>query len=431
MATNFSPTYQGASTYADLAKKTNTTVKRAIKLITEESNWVRNFPKENIIVSVNEMRIVLQLTQPYGTAMIPDFGYEARTDTPAPTHGLLYMTQMNKRYAYSNFQQALTQKARAGYIEDQTKWLASNAITAMSRTIGLQFYGQSTGTIAVVNATGSASATQVIQLKNGYGSTLVPGTTNTTQQTYISGLVRTNEDIALIRSGSLVEFGRVTASPSATSGVGYIDVTFNSSITPTANDLVVFANAVIDNTIAGTDVNNWPVGLIEILTATSVHGVSSVSYPAWLPGYTSTTGQRAGFALVEAMQNGAYNATGMKIDRMVMSQGVRRDIIESQGSNRRYGGNEDFNIDGDLDSKNGVKYLTSQLAPPGMIIGWNSQMWSKLDLTDQPTDGDGRDIFSIDKVQDRSGVAASFDYFRAMICSARGAFVYATNLTES
>lgn len=431
MPTSFAPSYQGATTYNDLYKKTNTAVKIGIKMMTEEAKWVRDFPKEDLIISANEMRIPLMLTQSYGTAMIPDFGYEARTDTPAPTHGLLFMTQMNKRYAYSNFQQALNNRARAGMIESQTKFLAAEAISAMSRTIGLQFYGQSTGTVAVVAATNSASATQIVQLKNGYGTTLIPGTTNTTQQTYVSNLIRPNEHIALIRAGSLVEFGNVTASPSATSGVGYIDVTFSSSITPTTGDLVVFANSVIDNTITGTDTNNWPVGLTEILTATSVHGVSSVSYPAWLPGYTSTTNQRAGYALLEGMQNGAYNATGMKIDRVVMSQGVRRDIIESERSNLRYGPGDEFDIDGDLKSTNGVKYLSSQLAPPGMIIGWNSQMWSKLDLTDQPTDGDGPSIFSIDKVQDRSGVAASFDYFRAMICLARGAFVYATNLTES
>ncbi len=135
------------------------------------------------------------------------------------------------------------------------------ALYSIGRSIGLTTYGQSTGAIAVVKTTGSSSATQVVPLKNAFNSsTWVAGGDAGVQDTYLSGLIRTGNHLALIRSGSLVEFGTVTASPSASSGVGYVDVTFTSAITPTVGDLIVFANADGDSTITGTDYNNVPIG---------------------------------------------------------------------------------------------------------------------------------------------------------------------------
>lgn len=412
---------------ADLYKKTNTTVKTAIKLKTEEAGWFRSYPKEQIDVSGNENRIPLVLVQPVGGAMIPDGGYEAKPSSPAPTHGTFMPVQMNKRYAYTGLAQAFDNKAKAAMIESQTAYQAMMAGHVFSRYIGLQTYGQSAGTLAVVAATGSSSATQTgIQLKNGFGSTLIPGTTTTAQQTYISSLVRTGEQVALTRAGAIVEFGIVVASPSAGSGVGYVDITFNSAITPTANDNLVLANTVTDATIAGTDVNNWPVGFIEVLTATSVHGVSSGTYSGWAAGYASTTSQRMSFQVKEGMANGIWNASGTVMNRMIVSQGVRRDAIAGERGARRYDSAE-MDLEGDL---GGFKYLTSQLAPPGLAIGWFDQAFSKIELSDQPDEETSKSIFSLDKVQDRSAVQAKYDYFYAKICSSRGSFGYAASLTE-
>lgn len=428
MATGFANTtpFTPVTNLQDLYKKVNTTVKTAIKLKTEEADWFRSYPKENISVSGNENRIPLILVQPYGGAMIPDGGYEAAPVTPAPTHGTFMPVQMNVRYGFTGLAQAFEATQRAGMIESQTQYQALMAAAVFSRYIGLQTYGQSTGTLAQVATTGSASATQVIPLKNVYGSTLVPGNTSTTQMTYASSVIRTGNKIALIRAGAIVEFATVTASPSATSGVGYIDATFNSSITPTANDNIVLANAVTDSTIAGTDTNNWPIGWMEILAGSSVHGVSTASFQNWAAGYASTTPQRMSFQVKEAMANGIWNASATIMNRMITSQGVRRDAIAGERGARRYDSAE-MDLEGDL---KGFKYLTSQLAPPGMAIGWYDQAVSKVELSDQPDDEASKSIFSLDKVQDRSAVQAKYDYFYAKVCSSRGATGYATNLTE-
>ncbi len=427
MATGFSPSYEKVSSLSDLYEKTNTTVKVGIKLVTEEASWLRDFPREKIVYSPNESRIPLILQYPLPPAMIPDFGYEAQLTTPSPTSGTFSMTQMNYRFSYSGLAEALDSRARAAMIVRQTEQQAMLAASGMGAAIGKQLYGSSVGTIAVVAATGSAGTTQNgIQLKNAYGSTLVPNTT-TNQQTYLSNLFPVNSQIALVRSGTLVEFGTVNAAPSAGSGVGYIDATFNSSITPTANDVIVFASAVTDATITGTDYNNAPIGFADILGTGTLHGVNPSTYPNWAVGYSSTSSARFGYAMKEAMINGVWNAAGVQMNRLILGQGVKRDVVAGERGALRYDNAEDLNLEGDL---KGFEYLTSKLALPGCAIGWYDQAFAKVEISNQPDDKMQPSIFKLDKVQDRSGVAAAYDYFRANLCVSRGAFAYASNLNE-
>jgi hypothetical protein len=418
------------STLADLYEKTNTDVKTGIKLFTEEAKWFRDYPREKITVSGNENRVPVILTQPTGVAMIPDGGYEAVMSTPAPTHGSFMPVQANKRYGFTGLAQALTERARAGMIQDQVGYQAMMAISAFGRTIGLQTYGQSTGSLAMVKTTGSSNTTQTIPLKNAYGSSsLCPGDgAGGAQDQYLSGLFRVGEHVAIIRSAALVEFGTVTASPGA-SGAGSVDVTFTSAQTPTLNDILVLANADGDNTINGTDVNNWPIGFTELLTASSVLGITTSNFPLWTPGSVQTATQRLAFAVKERMINECFNASGLKINRFIVAQGVRRDAISGERGARRYTSG-DVDLEGDLKPGEGEKHFTSQLAIPGTLIGWYNQAYSKIELSELPEDGGGKSIFKLDKVQGKSQIAAYYDYFYAKIPSSRAATGYASNLSS-
>lgn len=429
VATGFNSSATTVSTLADLYEKTNTDVKYGIKQVTEEASWFRSYPREMIKVSGNENRIPLVLTQPIAPAMIPDGGNESVMQTPAPTHGTFMPVQMNRRYGYTGLAQALDNRSRAAMIENQTAFQAQQAVVAFGRAVGLQTYGQSTATVAIVKTTGSASATQVIPLKDAYGSSsLVPGV-GSDQLTYLSQLVRVGDHIALIRSSAIVEFGTVTAAPSASSGIGYIDVTFTSSITPTVGDQIVFANADGDSTISGTDVNNWPIGFTEALLADSVLGVTTTTYANWAAGSASTTSQRLSFAVKEKMINDCWNAGGVQINRFIVAQGVRRDAIAGELGARRYDSAE-TDIEGNIKAGAGQKYFTSQLALPGCLLSWYDQAYSKIELSDLPEDGGGKSIFKLDKVQGKSQVAASYDYFYQRLPTSRAAMGYASNLTS-
>jgi hypothetical protein len=431
MATGFASSAASVNSMADLYQKANTDVKVAVKLFTEEQKWFRSYPKEDIVVSGNENRIPLILTKPRLPAWIPDGGNESLMTTPAPTHGTFMPTQMNKRHGYTGLAQALTNRSRAAMIEDQTTYQANMSGYSIGRAIGLSTYGTSVGTLAVVKTTGSASATQVVPLKNAFGnSTFVAGGDAGVQDTYLSSLFPLNGKIALIRTAAIVEFGTVTAAPSATSGVGFIDVTFTSSITPTAGDLIVSAEADGDSTITGTDYNNWSVGFTDFLLADSVEGQTTTAFPSWAVGSAQTASQRLGFVVKRRMIQDCFNASGFTINRFILPQGVERDAIAGELGGRRYNGS-DVDIEGSLKAGSGEQYFVSQLALPNTLISFFDKAVSKIELSDNPDEEMSKSVFKLDKVQGKSQIAAGYDYFQQRVCSSRAATGYAANLTSA
>jgi len=434
VATNTGPTYTTVASMAELYKKTNTAVKVALKRKTEEYDWFDDFPEELITPSGNEMRIVLDVQyQPDTAAMIPDGGWEAVLTTAPAQHGLFTFVQANFRYSFTTLEQAFDRRGRAGQIQAQTLYASIKAVENFARKIGKQTYGFSTGTVAMVAQTAGAAGTvqNGVRLKNGYGSTLIPGGT-LAYSTYLSNLFRgalapsLGDPIALIRGGVLIEFGNVVTSPSTGSGVGFIDTVWNSSITPTVDDLIVPAAAVTDAALTATDQNRWPVGLLDGMTSASVHGFSGAN---WFAGYSNTAGGRLSYQLQEAMINGLWNNGGVRMNRAIMSQGIRRDVIAGERAALRYD-NTRFNLNGEI-SSDGIRYYTSVLAPPGLFMGWNSDCITKRVLSDKPDYEGGPSMFELDKVQDRGAYAASYNFVYARIWTNRGGTGYASNLTES
>lgn len=427
MATGPANVITTVSNLSDLHKKTNSEVLVGLKRKTEELGWFDDLPDLKLIPSGNEMRLVLDVTyQPDTAAMIPDGGYEAVQTTQAPSHGTVSFVQMNARYSFSTLYQAFEKKGKAGMIQKNVTFSAVKAIENFARKIGLQTYGSSTGTKAVVKTTGSAGTVQAgIAIKNAFGSSLIPGNA-TADQTYLSNIFRVGDPIALIRSAALVEFGTVTLSP-GTGGVGFVDATFNSSITPTLGDLIVAAPAVVGNTISETDTGRWPAGLLDVIGSGSLHGLSGTGNQ-WNVGYSDTTGGRMSFVRKEAMANGLWNQGGVKMNRVIWSQGVRRDSIAGERGSMVYESSS-VNLDGDIGIK-GVKDMTSILAPTGMVFGWNNEVLCKKQLSDLPDYESGPAIFELDKIQDKGAYSASFNYVYLKACVNRSGVGYLSSLQE-
>lgn len=431
MATNPAASTTSVSSLADLSKKTNTDVMVGIRRKTKEYGWFDDTPDEKITPSGNEMRLVLDIQYQTGGAMIPDGGYEDQATTVAPRSGSFTFVQMNKRYSFTTLAQGYDAKGRAGFIQRQIQYQAIKAVEAIARKIGVQTYGFSTATVAVVAATNSAGAAQTdIQLKNAFGTTILANTSSTAGKVYNTNLFRVGEPIALVRGSTVQDFGLVIASPAASGTAGNIDVTFNGSVTPTVGDLLVYASAVTDTALTGTDTNRWPVGMLDILTSTSLHGVSGATNPEWNTAYANTAGGRMSYQIQEAMANAIDNFSGQDMDKVIYSQGVRRDMIAGERAALRYDSSSDMDWNGEVGTK-GVKYLTSVLAPTGLFIGWAGDSISKKVLSDKPDYDGGPDIFTLDKVQDKGAVAASFDFIYARVCNVRRGTGYASGLTES
>lgn len=416
--------YQTSAGLSSLYKKTNTAIKTAIKVQTDEYDWFDDIPDEEIEVSANEMRIVVDVLNDTNAPMIPEGGYEGVLTSVAPVNGTLTPVQMNKRYSITTLYQEGWKKS--GQIKNQVVWQATKAVESMAEKIGLQTYGFSTGTMALVHTTGVAATSHAdLRMKDAFGTTQLSGGT-AAEQAYFKQIFRPGMLVALIRAGAIVEFGTYVGV--GASGSNYGSFTWNASCTPTANDIIIQAGTVIDSTLAGTDQNRWPVGLLDAILSTSVHGISGSTYPNW-SSYVDSSGGAFTFTKLERMQNEIGNRTSMQGNVVIMSQGVRRSVIETQLAMRRYAGAV-VDLDGDL-KKSGVKLRTSRLAPPGMVFCYAKEAYRQKMLTEKPAYAGGPGMFSLDKVENKGAVAASINlvYFRSI--GARGAMALATGCTET
>lgn len=408
MATGNSFAVTLSSAETALYKKTNTDVMEAMKSFTEEYGWLDDTPDIRIAQSPNEMRLVIDVNHEVGVANIAEGGYEGVATSVAAENGTLSPIQMNARYAFSTLYQKgwNGNGGKAGQIENEVTFKAMKKTQALAEKFGQMFYGYTTATVAVVAATGSASATQTnIQLRDPFGNTTIDDT-SANGLAYLSGLFRAGNHVALVRSAAIQEIGVVNGP--GTSGDGYLDVTFNASTTPTAGDLIVFANAVTDATLAGTDYNKWLVGYLDATTSASVHGIATSNVPGWA-SYEDTTSGRWSVARQKKMAQAIMNNGGVKVNRMIMDQGVMRDVEAGESAARRYGPGDAYDLDASFKAKN-TKVLSSRLTPPGMVGMYNNEVWTRKLLNEKPPEQGGPDLFSIDKVQDRGLLQASLDF---------------------
>lgn len=416
-----------------LFKKTQSGMLTALQAQTPELKRLRKTPTASLIPSGLEMRLILNVMFQGGGAMIPDGGYEATTDVAPPQYGTVTFVQYNDRFALSGLGRLFDRYAKSGEVMAMNYYAAKKKLEAMGRKIGVQTYGYSTGTLAVVDTGVTISPTGDVVLKQAFGSSLI-GATNAsasaTQKTYIAQLFRAvgtgGEKVAIMRAGALIAQCTVNSVNNAN---GSINLTSTSgTVTLNAGDQVVANNVVIDATAAGTDQNLWPNGLLDVTQSPSLHGLSSTTAPNWA-SYTDSAGGRFGFMKLRKVQQYQQNYAGTQPDQVVLSNGVLNDATAAERSARIYSGVSMFDLDGNVRAK-GVEIWTSLLVPPGCAFIYDSEVYTKLELGDLPSEDGGPDLFEMDKLPNQNVWAASMSYAYLRACTNRAAVAVCSGLTE-
>jgi hypothetical protein len=198
----------------------------------------------------------------------------------------------------------LDQEAQAGQSSGSFRWQAMKALETISNTVSWQFYGFSTGVNACQTTTVATQASGTYTLANAFG---ISGS----GAAYLGSMFTTNDRVALIRAGALVA-NAIGRSPRSTDE-RHITITWLGSVTSASGDNIVFANSVENTTIAGTDWNLCPVGLLDASTSTSVHGLSGSSVPNWNAGaHLHHGGRFSGLKLRQGAQAIGTSATGSR-----------------------------------------------------------------------------------------------------------------------
>jgi len=416
-------------------KKTETGMLDALQDQTPELKWLRKTPLAKLIPSGLEMRLILNVIFEGGGQMIPDGGYEATTGVQPPQSGTVTFVQYNNRFALSGLGRLFDRYAKQGEVMALNYYAAKKVLEGMGRKMGMQTYGYSTGTVAVVDTTATVSTNTNVLLKQAFGSTLI-GNTNATatanQLAYLAQLFRatgsTGDIIGPIHSGDVVTNGQGSI-VSVTNSTGSINVTTaGGSSTWTSGDPIVFFNSVTDTTKAGTELNLWPSGLLDATQSSTLHGLATSTAANWA-SYTDSSGGRFGFIKLRKGQQYINNYGGTEPDTLILSNGVLNDATAAERSARIYSGVSMFDLDGNLKAK-GIDIRTSLLAPPGIAFLYDSEAFTKLELGDIPSENGGPDLFEIDKLPNQNVWAASlnFAYLRATLN--RAAISCFANLTE-
>jgi hypothetical protein len=415
-------THTTVSTLAKGYRKKATKLYTAFKDKVDEFSWVDDIDDEEIQASGRENLIPLDIGRGYGAHMVSDGSYEARTISRAMNEGSFSFVQANSRFFISTLAKAFDQKAKEAQIIRQIKYQSKKSLEALARRVGLQFYGFSTG-IVCETGTNATATTQTLSLADGFGDSTIDG------NAYLSSLFEIGDRVAGLdasNSNALLSngLGEVTAKISD----GTLEITFDGSVDFDANDNLTFANAVTDTTVTASDYNKWPVGLLDICTSSSVHGLATSSEANWAAAVNNTSGGRFSYVKLKNIRQQIANKGAGKLTDIVWAQGVENDVEAGERAARVYESSA-MDLDGSIKAK-GVTFRTSDLVPPEHVFGFDRSGWGKKIITDKPAEDGMLDFGDLYKAEDRAGWKGGFDLIYALVCRSRGKFARYADLTE-
>jgi hypothetical protein len=416
------------STLAKLYKKVQGNVLVGFSKKCPEWKMFGKIKDFDLDASAREVTAPVEITRQPAGAFISEFGYEALPKTEAPQELTFPFVQFNDRYAFSKLSEHLDRRQRQASLTRQAKFQTARLIEALTRRVSLSFYGSSTGVIAETS-TNATQASGTYALKNAFGYA------NFDDTTYLSKLAVVGDYVALIRSSALVTnaIGVITA----TSTSGYA-ITWAGSVDSDDADQIVLANSsghqLITGTIAHTDYNKAPNGLVDFLSVASVHGLSSGSYALWDAAGLETSATRMTGTRIKKAEHEIANKGGGVADLFIHSQGINRDIFANTTSAVQYGDPLGMEILGDFKTK-GIQQFTSQWVPAGFACVMDKSAVRKWTVTPMPGEDtqslDGMPESSVDKLQDISGSVAAFDFVYNWVTVNRGNLYGFANVVES
>ena len=386
---------------------------QGIQFDNDEWDMVDDFvPPEDLPFSARSVTIPVDMIEGAGIASIPEGGKEARESSPNAREITVTMQQFNGRFNASRL--AMYADKSEAQVEKQLKFQGAHKLRDLSRHYSDYFYGTSNAYLAQASAT-QTQTTMTITLQGGYG---VSGITD---GTFIANKFKVSDWIAVINGGALVTngIGRITAVTTAPR----IVVVFNGSCTVTSADYIVKANSKGNTVIADTDYSRGLVGMVDITTTASVHGLSSSTDANWDVAYSdTTTGRFNGLEVIRA-EDEIRNEGGGKVTHILIDQGVRRDWINYERQALRFSDPMSMETDGAIKSK-GRKILPSKRVAPGYVYCFDKSSMSKWALLPKPDGkfswGDGKEYI------DENAVVFRIDMPVALIVRNRKKHAYFT-----
>ncbi len=362
--------------------------------ISSEFKWLSDFKEKSIDSSLRTMEYPVDLTEDRGVTSLPEGGREAEPMSVNAYDASISFIHLNARFTVAKRAKWALAKSPKAALQNQLTFQGRKKMEALMRVASDMFYGYSTNYICQTS-TNATQSSGTYTLKNAFGDSAFTGSTTATA-TYIANLIKVGDKVALIRSAALVTnsaAGSVTAVTPATPSVA---ITWGGSVDSDNNDYLVFSNGASATTIAHTSYSRGLVGLRDLCTTASVHGLSSSTYPNWSVSYSSTAagrfnGTKWRKALDEIQNTGHEDASVVTI----MSKGVRRDIADQYAAGVRFDDSMSMEIDAEPKAR-GQKFKGTKRTPPGTVTMFDQKraVYKKVihEASDAPGWGDSKEL---------------------------------------
>lgn len=413
-------TYSPTTAVNDLNKlyrKVQGTLYEGMNFHSDEYEMLSQLDEYKIDWSAREITVPVDLNEGAGVASIPEGGFEAYPSSPTVDEITLSWVLFNKRFTATLTSKYIDQKSRSAMLRRQIVHQGKKAIQALAGHFSDYFYGFGTGVLAKPDAQVSA-ASHTITPTQGYGLSTI------TSATFIVRLFRVGDRVALLDSaGALKQFGTITARDKA---AGTFDVTWNAAVALVATDLLVKANSLENTTIAGTDYNRGLIGLLDMFTSASVHGLT---HDEWVPSVQDSSGGAFAREDLQTISQEIADNGGGKLTDILTTSGVKRKMIADSATALRFDDPFNLQLDADVKAK-GVNIRTSRRVPPGNLFGFDKKSIRKMTLLKKPAEGDAPMWEDGVKIPDRSAVVFSIDFPVQMVVLNRLNLARFSGLTE-
>lgn len=406
------------TTFVKLYKKIQTKLFTGFKFKVEEYNDIE-LGKFEVNWSAREILFPLDLNEGGGVASIPEGGWEAFPSSPTIEEATTTWIQFNKRFTVTKIAQYIDEvQGVSPQIKRQFKHQGIKMVQAVAWQYGLYHYGQSTGVIAKV----LGGTTTIPTLKDAYGITGLAASGSAYDKAYLGRLFKVGERVAVLDpAGPALRGIKTITAVDTTNGA----ITFDSAQAGTvANDLIVYANSIENTTLAGgTDYNKGVVGLMEVLTGASLHGLT---HPNWSAAYSDATSGRFNGTKLQRMKDelGNWAPDGASLNTLVMDQAVYRDTVAQYMGSVRFDDPSALEIEGEVKAKR-VKIKKTRRVPPGLVAGYWDGAWKRMTLFDSVEAPDS--FMDGDKLENQNAMVFMVDFPYQYVTTARKAFTYLTN----
>jgi hypothetical protein len=396
-----------------------------VNFTVEELRLLNKLSNAKLAPSLREVTRPVFITKGGGVASMAEAAAKARPGSPAQNEVSVSLVHLMKQFAIADLVLMISSMGGSdAQLVSQFKTQLRMAVNSMSEGVGDYVYGPSSAILATTD-TDLSGATTELTLAAGFNQSWITDAAYLAKR-FVAAAVTADPDwVHVLNAGTQVTnaYGYVSARNTST---GTITVTWAGTPPSTAtNGLQIVKANSLEST--ANDYNRAFVGLTEILTATSVHGLS---HDNWTVAFSDTTGGRLDGTRLEKGLDAIEDDGGVKADTVIWSKGVRRDVKAQYKAAVEFNDAYAIPIDGDVKHR-GIEFFASRRVPPGFACAFQKEAWEKFFWKPSIDSQDSQSENDLLPSEDYTFKIGRLDLIGNLVVNRRKAFSYWRSLDES